>query len=135
MRRRIVLVTALVFVNFGLFAYLAADQAQAENQPQVIVVKDPTGQYVGVVTNILTDTSGNIAFIILSVGEQGEPGNKEIAIPLGILSYDDENGLIVLNVSEDELAAAPGFDLSDLSDPAFAEKVYRFFGLIPAWEE
>ena len=135
MRRWTVLLIALIFVNVGLFAFLAADQAQTENQQQVIVVNDSTGRYVGMITNVLADSSGNIAFIILSVGEQGELGNKEIAVPLGILSYDDENGLIVLNFSKEKLAAAPGFDLSDLGDPAFAEKVYRFFGLIPAWEE
>ncbi|HVP77418.1 MAG TPA: PRC-barrel domain-containing protein [Thermodesulfobacteriota bacterium] len=134
MRRGIVLLTALIFVNFGLFAYLAADQAETENQQQVIVVKDSTGQYVGTITNVLADSSGDITFIILSISEPGEPGNKEIAIPLGILSYDDEKGMI-LNLSKEELAAAPGFDVSDLSDSTFAEKVYRFFGLVPAWDE
>jgi len=135
MKRWIVLVTALVFVNFGLFAYVAADQAQTENQQQVIVVRDSTGQYVGTITNVLADSSGNIAFIILSVGDQGEPGNKEVVIPLGILSLDDANRTVVLNLSKEELAAAPGFDLSDLSDSTFAEKVYRFYGLMPAWDE
>jgi len=135
MRRWTVLLTALIFVNFGLFAYVAADHAQTENQQQVIVVRDSTGQYVGTITNVLADSSGDIAFIILSVGGQGEPGNKEIAIPLVILSLDDENRTVVLNLSREVLAAAPGFEVSDLSDPAFAEKVYRFFGLIPAWEE
>ena len=135
MRRWIVLVTALVLVHFGLFAYPPTDQAQTENQQRVIVVKDSTGQYVGTVTNVLADSSGDIVFIILSTSEPGEPGNKEIAIPLVILSLDDENRTVVLNLSKEVLAAAPGFEVSDLSDPAFAEKVYRFFGLIPAWEE
>ncbi len=135
MRRLIVLITALVFVNFGLFAYAPVGKTETENQQEVLVVKDSMGQYVGTVTNFLEDSSGNIAFIILSTSGQGEQGNKEVAIPLGFLSYDNENGMIVLNLSREELAAAPGFDVSDLSDPIFAEKVYRFFGLMPAWRE
>ena len=134
MKRWIVLVTALVFVNFGLFAYVAADQAQTENQQQVIVVRDSTGQYVGTITNVFADSSGDIAFIILSVGDQGELENKEIVIPLGILSLDDEKGMI-LNLSKEELAAAPRFEMSDLNDSTFAEKTYRFYGLMPAWDE
>ena len=135
MRRLVVLITALVFINFGLFAYAPVDKAETENQPEVIVVKDSMGQYVGTVTNLLEDSSGNIAFIILSMSEQGEQGNKEVAIPLGILSLDNEDRMVILNLSKEELAAAPGFDLSDLGDPTFAERVYRFFGLMPAWRE
>jgi len=135
MRRLVVLITALVFINFGLFAYAPVDKAETENQPEVIVVKDSMGQYVGTVTNLLEDSSGNIAFIILSMSEQGEQGNKEVVIPLGILSLDNEDRMVILNLSKEELAAAPGFDLSDLGDPTFAERVYRFFGLMPAWRE
>ena len=135
MRRLVVLITALVFINFGLFAYAPVDKAETENQQEVIVVKDSMGQYVGTVTNLLEDSSGNIAFIILSMSEQGEQGNKEVVIPLGILSLDNEDRMVILNLSKEELAAAPGFDLSDLGDPTFAERVYRFFGLMPAWRE
>ncbi len=133
MRRRIVFIMALIFISFGSLAFAPVNKADTENQQKVILVKDSMGQYVGTVTNLLEDSSGNIAFIILSMsGEEGQ-GNKEVAIPLGILSYDDENETIVLNLSKEKLAAAPGFDVSDLGDSSFAEKAYRFFGLMPAW--
>jgi hypothetical protein len=81
------------------------------------------------------DSSGNIAFIVLSLGKEREQGKKEIAVPLGMFSYDHENRIIVLNVGKEELAAAPAFAMSDLTDPTFAEKVYRCFGLMPSWTE
>jgi len=135
MRRLIVLITALVFINFGLFVYAPVNKAETENQQEGIVVQDSMGRYVGTITNLVEDSSGNIAFLILSMSEQGELSNREIAIPVGILSYDDENRMIVLDLSKEELAGAPGFDVSDLGNPAFAGKVYRFFGLMPAWKE
>lgn len=135
MRRLMVFIMALIFINFGLLAFAPVNKADTGNQQEVIFVKDSMGQYVGTVTNLLEDSFGNIAFIILSISREEGQGNKEVAIPLGILSYDDENGTIVLNLSKEKLAAAPGFDVSDLGDPSFAEKAYRFFGLMPAWRE
>jgi len=73
--------------------------------------------------------------IVLSIGEDEDHGKKEVAVPLEIFFYDKEHQDLFLNMSQEELATAPRFDLSDLADPRFAEKVYRFFGLMPAWTE
>ncbi len=135
MKKLSLLITAAVLINFGLIAYVVVDKAETENQQEAIVVKNSTGEYIGTVTNLLVDSSGNIAFIILSIGREREQGKKEIAVPLGIFSSDHENRIVVLNVGKEALAAAPAFDVSDLTDPTFAENVYRFLGLMPAWTE
>jgi hypothetical protein len=135
MKKLIVVIAMAVLINFGLLVYVAVDNAETENEQEAIAVKNSTGEYVGTVTNLLVDSSGNIAFIILSLGKDREQGKKEIAVPLGMFSYDHENRIIVLNVDKRELAAAPSFAMSDLTDPSFAEKVYRFFGLMPGWTE
>jgi hypothetical protein len=135
MKKLAALITAVILISFATIVYLVFDKTLKGNQRESVVVKNWKGEHVGTVTNLLADSSGNITFIILSVGKEREKGKKEIAVPLGVFSYDQENRVIVLNVGEEELASAPGFEVSDLTDPSFAEKVYRFFGLMPAWTE
>ena len=50
-------------------------------------------------------------------------------------SFDQENGILILKVTESQLTSVPEFHDSDLNDPAFAERVYQFFGLAPSWSE
>ncbi len=102
------------------------------DQQEALIVQNWKGEYVGAVTDVLLDTSGNIRFIIVSIGDR--MGKREIAVPTACFSANNQRKLL-LNVSKEKLAAAPKFDAKDLTDPAFAEKVYRFFGLTPAWTE
>ncbi len=128
MRKALVLATVLILLSFGSIAYAAGGQEES------LAVKNWKGEHIGSVKHVLTDpSSGNIVFVILSLGEDGK---KEIVVPVNSFSsYDHENGFLVLNVSKEILAAAPEFQISDLKDPAFVEKVYQFFGLAPYWKE
>lgn len=128
MRKFLALAMVMVFLSFGSLACAAG------NQEEGLAVKNWKGEYVGSVRQVLTDSSsGNIVFVILSLGKGGE---KEIVVPVkSFSSYDYENGFLVLNVSKEILATAPEFHVSDLKDPAFTERVYRFFGLAPSWKD
>ena len=128
MKKFLVLATIVILLSFGSNDYLAGGQEEG------LTVKNWKGEYIGSVKHVLTDSSsGNIVFIILSLGQERK---KEIAVPArSFSSYDHENGFLVLNVSKEILAAAPEFHVSHLKDPAFAENVYRFFGLAPSWED
>jgi len=128
MRKFLVLATLAILLSLGTLAYAAGDQAEG------LAVKNWKGEYIGSVKHVLSDSSnGNIVFVILSLGEEGK---KEIAVPVrSFSSYDYENGFLVLNVSKEILTAAPEFHVSDLKDPAFVERVYRFFGLAPSWKD
>jgi len=127
MKKFLVLTTFVILLSFGSIALVAGDEEEG------LTVKNWKGEYIGSVKHVLTDSSSeNIVFVILSLGQDGK---KEIVVPVSSFSsYDDENGFLVLNVSKGILAAAPEFDVSILKDPAFAEKVYRFFGLAPSWK-
>jgi len=127
MRKFSALVTFVILLIFSTFAYAAG-------QEEGLAVKNWKGEYIGSVKHVLTDSSsGNIVFIVLSLSQGGK---KEIAVPVrSFSSYDHENGLLVLNVSKEILAAAPEFHVSDLRDPAFVERVYQFFGLAPSWKD
>jgi len=128
MKKLLVLATFVTLLSFGSFAYAVGDQVEG------LPVKNWKGDHIGSVKHVLTESSsGNIVFVILSLGQEGK---KEIAVPVSSFSsYDYENGFLVLNVSKEILAAAPEFHVSDLKDPAFVERVYRFFGLAPSWKD
>lgn len=128
MRKLLALVAVMILLGFGSLAYAAGTQEEG------LAVKNWKGEYIGSVKHVLTDSStGNIVFVILSLGKGGE---KEIVVPVvSFSSYDYENGFLVLNLSKEILATAPEFHVSDLKDPAFTERVYRFFGLAPSWNE
>jgi sporulation protein YlmC with PRC-barrel domain len=133
MRKLWVPVMVVILIGFGSIAYAVDDRAKSENQEEALVVKNWKGEYIGSVQHVLLDSStGNVAFIILSLGKE----KREIVIPLrSFSSYDPQNGTLVLNVSKGILIAAPEFHISDLKDPTFAERVYRFFGEAPPWTD
>ncbi|MGZ3557471.1 MAG: PRC-barrel domain-containing protein [Thermodesulfobacteriota bacterium] len=127
MRKFLILATFVMLLSFGI-TYAMADQEEG------LAVKNWKGEFIGSVKHVLTEPSGgNIVFVVLSLGREGM---KDIAVPVkSFSSYDYENGYLVLNVSKEILAAAPEFRVSDLKDPAFVERVFRFFGLAPSWKD
>ena len=128
MRKFLVLATFVILLSVGSIAHVVGGQEEG------LAVKNWKGEYLGSVRHVLTDPSdGNIVFVVLSFGQQKK---KEIAVPVrSFSSYDFEGGFFVLNVSKQILDAAPEFHVSDLEDPAFVERIYRFFGLGPFWKE
>jgi hypothetical protein len=129
MKRLLWLATGMILISFGFIAHGAGGGSQDD----ALIVKNWKGKYIGSIKHVLVDPPNReITFVILSLGKEGK---KEIAVPLHAFSYDHKNGILVLNASEEDLATAPEFHVSDLNDPTFAEKVYRFFGQAPSWTD
>ncbi len=128
MKKLLPVITTVILIT----AYVLAYGAETADQQGVWIVQNSEGEYVGTITKALIDSSGNIRFIIVSIGEK--MGEKEIAVPTACFSTNKQRNLL-LNVSREKLAEAPEFKVSDLSDPNFAETVYRFFGVMPSWTE
>lgn len=99
-------------------------------------VEDPQGLYLGRVTDFVVDSIGRIEFAIVQVGfPEGGRDSKLVAVPFSALSRP-EGKYYVLDTTRERLAAAPNFDeKKDLSDRAFGENVYRYFGLQPSWTD
>ncbi len=129
MKKLLPVITAVILISV---AYVLAYGAVTADQQGVWIVQNSEGEYVGTITKALIDPSGNIRFVIVSIGEK--MGEKEIAVPTACFSTNNQRKLL-LNVSREKLAEAPEFKVSDLSDPNFAETVYRFFGVTPSWTE
>jgi len=99
-------------------------------------VEDPEGGFLGRVTDFVVDSNGHIEFAILQVGfpEVGRDSTL-VAVPFSALSRPEGN-YYVLNMNRERLASAPRFNATkDLSNRAFAENVYKYFGLEPSWTE
>ena len=130
MKKLLAVLTGVMLISV---AYILPIGAEALDAQEALTVWNSEGEYVGTVTNALVNSSGDIGFVIISMGEKGE-GMKEIAVPAESFSTNGEKGLF-LDVNKEKLAAAPEFKDSDLSNPNFAKTVYRFFGLMPSWTE
>ena len=133
MRKLWASVMTLIFIGFASIAFAADPGAKSTKQEEALVVKNWKGEYIGSVQHVLSNSStGSITFVILSLDKE----KKEIVIPLASFSsFDEKNGILILNVSKETLKAAPEFHLSDLKDPNFAERIYRFFGEAPPWTD
>ncbi len=129
MGRFLALATAVILMGFGTIAFPVDDRDGPDSQKQglTLTVKDWKGESIGTSKKAVLDSStGNIVFIIASLGKEG----REIAVPPGLFSIDMKNDALVLNVSKKELNKAPEYRASDLEDPDFVKKVYRFFVLV-----
>lgn len=124
MKTWLALAIAVILISFGTVACAVEDKAEPSNQEHGLVIKNWKGEYIGTSNHVVQDfPSGNIIFIIVSLN----PEKKEIAVPVDLFSADQQNGTLVLNISKKELDSVPEFYESDLKDPEFVEKVYRFF--------
>ena len=97
-------------------------------------VKNPQGEMLGRITDLVMDEQGRVALVILSHGGFLHINEKETAIPLNALRYDQPDNRIILAISREKLAAAPAFK-RDALDRERAENLYRYFGQRPYWSE
>jgi sporulation protein YlmC with PRC-barrel domain len=102
-------------------------------------VRNPSGEDLGKIEDIMLDEqSGCVAYAVLSFGGFLGMGDKLFAIPWEELRLDQEARTFVLNVSEDVLKDAPGFDNDswpDFGDPQWTQKVHSHYGRTPYWKE
>jgi sporulation protein YlmC with PRC-barrel domain len=85
--------------------WLASDIYKAD-------VYDNAEDKIGVVTDLIIDTSGNVTTAVVGVGGFLGAGKKEVAVPfknLKVVTRDGKDWL-VLNQTKEELKAAPAYD-------------------------
>jgi len=124
---------AVILMSFNAIAFAVDGTSGASVQEHALIVKNWKGEYIGTSHQVVMDSlTGDILFIIVSL-DQGE--NKEIAVPAGLFSFANEQWVLVLNISKKQLSSSPVYHASDLQDPEFFEKVYRFFAIAPPWTE
>ena len=110
-------------------------RAFAVNDIIDVHVKNPQGDVLGRITDLVVDSEGRVALVVLSHGGFLGINEKETAIPFNVLQYNPNAKHLVLGISKEKLAAAPAFKMSDLSAQSGLENIYRYFGEQPSWSE
>jgi sporulation protein YlmC with PRC-barrel domain len=94
-------------------------------------VCNASGENLGDIKEIMLDTqSGRVAYAVLSFGGFLGLGEKLFAVPWDALVLDTENKGFVLNVSKEQLKAAPGFDKGDwpdMTDPLWIKTIDSYY--------
>jgi sporulation protein YlmC with PRC-barrel domain len=97
-------------------------------------VRNPEGEELGKIDDLVFDTEGRISFAIVGYG--GFLGMRQnlVAVPVNSLSYvEGQPSHFVLNATREKIESAPLFSRKTLDDPKWAMDVYRYFGQQPAW--
>jgi sporulation protein YlmC with PRC-barrel domain len=101
-------------------------------------VVNASGESLGEIKDIMIDVpSGRVAYAVLSFGGLLGMGNKLFAIPWQALQLDPENHRFVLDVDQEQLKAAPGFDKDhwpSMADQHWASEIHSYYGSRPYWE-
>jgi sporulation protein YlmC with PRC-barrel domain len=80
------------------------------------VVKDSAGERLGKVEDVVLDKqSNNIMFGVMSFGGVLGIGEKYHPVPWAALNYDETEGAYVINMTKDQLKAAPADSLEELT--------------------
>lgn len=87
-------------------------------------VKNRAGEDLGNIKDLMVDvSSGKIEYAVLSFGGFLGLGDKYFAIPFHQLGVDTANECMILNVDQERLKDAPGFDKDNW--PNFADAKFR----------
>jgi sporulation protein YlmC with PRC-barrel domain len=100
-------------------------------------VKDPSGASIGKVEDIVLDKlSNNIMFAIVGFGGFLGMGEKFHPLPWSTLDYDETEGGYVVNLTKDQLQAAPAYSMEDLTQgdgTQFRNQVYDYYKAPRYW--
>jgi len=101
-------------------------------------VVNPKGESLGDVKEVVIDPrTGRVAYAVVSFGGFLGMGEKLFAIPFNAFKYDVEENEYVLDVSQDKLKAAPGFDPDkwpSMKDEKWNRDMSTYYGHVPYWE-
>lgn len=103
-------------------------------------VRNAAGEDLGSIEEIMIDVhSGRVAYAVLSFGGFLGLGDKHFAIPWDALSLDRDEHAFILDVDQETLENAPGFDEDNWPQTADGDawllEVYDYYGYAPYWRE
>jgi len=101
-------------------------------------VVNPKGESLGDVKEVVIDPrTGKVAYAVVSFGGFLGMGEKLFAIPFSSFNYDVEENEYVLDVSQERLKAAPGFDADHwpaMNNEQWNRDLYKYYERAPYWE-
>jgi sporulation protein YlmC with PRC-barrel domain len=101
-------------------------------------VRNEAGDSLGKIEEIMLDLhTGRVAYAVLSFGGFMGVGNKLFAVPWSAMDLDLENHEFILDMDEERLKDAPGFDKDNWPsspDRAFINEVYSYYQVEPQYQ-
>jgi len=100
-------------------------------------VKDRQGQKIGQVEDIVLDKqSNNIMFAVVSFGGFLGMGEKYHPLPWASLDYDENENGYVVDVTEEQLRAAPAASIDELTRDdgnVYRTRTFDYYKVEPYW--
>ena len=100
-------------------------------------VKDSTGERVGEIEDVVLDKlSNNIMFGVMSCGGILGIGEKFLPVPWAALDYDESENAYVVNLTKEQLKAAPADSIEELTkDEGFnyRNRAYDYYKTPKYW--
>jgi sporulation protein YlmC with PRC-barrel domain len=94
-------------------------------------VKDSTGERLGEVEDVVLDKQSNsILFGVMSFGGVLGIGEKYHPVPWAALNYDESEDAYVINLTKDQLKAAPADSLEELTrndGAAYRDRAFDYY--------
>lgn len=97
------------------------------------------GEDLGKVEEFMIDLgTSRIAYVVLSFGGVLGIGSTLFAIPFEAFSLDEDKHAFILDVPQEKLEKATGFDKDnwpDMADPSWGTQLHDYYGLRPYWTQ
>ena len=105
----------------------------AAAEVQATSVTNPAHENLGSIRDVVLDKyDGSVRYAVLQFGGFLGLGSKLFAVPWELLHYNEDADAYILNIQQEVLKSAPGFDSDnwpDMGAAAFDTSVRRHYGL------
>jgi len=96
-------------------------------------VLNPAGEALGKIEDIIVDfRNDQVAYAILSFGGTFGWRDKHFAIPWSVIQYNATDQCAVIDIDQERLASAPGFEKEnwpDMADNTWADEIQGHYGV------
>lgn len=93
---------------------------------------------LGRIEDLMVDAAtGRTTYAVLSFGGFLGIGDKLFAVPWEALAFDRSQKTFLLNINQEALKNAPGFDRGNwpnMADQHWGSDIHSYYGLIPYWD-
>lgn len=100
-------------------------------------IRNPAGEHLGDIEELMIDTeNGRIAYAVVSFGGFLGLGDRLFAVPWNALRLSQGEKRFILDVEDETLETAPGFDEDDwpeMTDREWGTEIHRHYGSRPYW--
>lgn len=116
----------------GGVAINETEELIASDKVEGTPVYNRAGESLGSIYNVMLDKrSGRVRYAVMSFGGFLGIGERYHPLPWDKLTYDEQIGGYVVDVTREQLEGAPSYarDETPWSDPLYGQTVYGYYGL------